>query len=160
STVGGADTKNLQARQALEQALRECAEAALDRIEALEELLVECTEVLTALGGHGELVRRTRYLTHRSGILINDPQHITELGFVLVLSVTASVSGHNRRQTTSAACYASGRGSITRTTSICGGVTVVAFGWRRRLLRRCRDRARNRRAPPRALWEQNTLVAD
>jgi len=29
--------------EALEQALRECAEAALDRIEALEELLVECT---------------------------------------------------------------------------------------------------------------------
>jgi hypothetical protein len=32
--------------EALEQALRECAEAALDRIEVLEELLVECTEVL------------------------------------------------------------------------------------------------------------------
>jgi hypothetical protein len=48
--------------EALEQALRECAEAALDRIEALEELLVECTEVLTAGGGHGELVDRIRHL--------------------------------------------------------------------------------------------------
>jgi hypothetical protein len=28
----------------------------LDRIEALEELLVECTEGLIARGGHGELV--------------------------------------------------------------------------------------------------------
>jgi hypothetical protein len=53
--------------EALEQALRECAEAALDRIEALEELLVECMEVLTALGGHGGLVGRIRYL------LFNDP---------------------------------------------------------------------------------------
>jgi len=41
--------------EALEQALRECAEAALDRIEVLKELLVECTEVLIARGGHGEL---------------------------------------------------------------------------------------------------------
>jgi hypothetical protein len=48
--------------EALEQALRECAEAALDRIEALEELLVECTEVLIARGGHGELVARIRHL--------------------------------------------------------------------------------------------------
>jgi hypothetical protein len=46
--------------EALEQALRECAEAALDRIEALEELLVECTEVLIARGGHGEA--RIRHL--------------------------------------------------------------------------------------------------
>ena len=48
--------------KALEQALRECAEAALDRIEVLEELLVECTEVLIARGGHGELVARIRHL--------------------------------------------------------------------------------------------------
>jgi len=48
--------------EALEQALRECAEAALDRIEVLKELLVECTEVLIARGGHGELVARIRHL--------------------------------------------------------------------------------------------------
>src|SRR5215467_1857441 len=48
--------------EALEQALRECAEAALDRIEALEELLVQCAEVLIARGGHGELVARIRHL--------------------------------------------------------------------------------------------------
>ena len=48
--------------EALEQALRECAEAALDRIEALEELLVECSKVLTARGGHGDLVARIRHL--------------------------------------------------------------------------------------------------
>jgi hypothetical protein len=48
--------------EALEQALRECAEAALDRIEVLEELLVECTEVLIERGGHGELVARIRHL--------------------------------------------------------------------------------------------------
>ena len=48
--------------EALEQALRECAEAALDRIEVLEELLVECTEILIARGGHGELVARIRHL--------------------------------------------------------------------------------------------------
>jgi len=48
--------------EALEQAIRECAEAALDRIEALEELLLECTEVLIAQGGHGELVARIRHL--------------------------------------------------------------------------------------------------
>ena len=50
----------IQRIEALEQALRECAEAALDRIEALEELLVECTEVLIARGGHGEA--RIRHL--------------------------------------------------------------------------------------------------
>jgi hypothetical protein len=48
--------------EALEQALRECAEAAPDRIEVLEELLAECTKVLTARGGHGELVGRIRHL--------------------------------------------------------------------------------------------------
>jgi hypothetical protein len=48
--------------EALEQALRECAEAALDRIEVLEELLVECTETLIARGGHGELVARIPHL--------------------------------------------------------------------------------------------------
>jgi hypothetical protein len=52
----------LEQVEALEQALRECAEAALDRIEALEELLVECTEVLIARGAHGELVARIRHL--------------------------------------------------------------------------------------------------
>jgi predicted DNA-binding ribbon-helix-helix protein len=48
--------------EALEQALRECAEVALDRIEVLKELLGECTEVLIARGGHGELVARIRHL--------------------------------------------------------------------------------------------------
>jgi hypothetical protein len=52
----------IQRIEALEQALRECAEAALDRIEALEELLVQCTDVLIARGGHGELVAHIRHL--------------------------------------------------------------------------------------------------